>query len=181
VVAQQGVGARTVDQDVVRLEHGHRLLGGDRGLEPLDGTLPTTLIDQSAQAFFDVLQPAEALIPTLKQGKEARVDRAPEVERLLELAGCEDGADVVAVDFVGAVRRNRVRRQVRRQLHHAGSRVGRPLFVETDGEPFHRLQHRGHEESDRPCADDVDPSYGVRCDDRARICHGHITPWACWE
>src|SRR5690349_2509642 len=103
MVAQQRVGAGAVDHDFLRLERRHRLFRRQRALDAFDWAFPT-LGNQSGQAFFDILQPTEPLIPTLKQGKKVWVNGAPEVEPSFKFTGFKDGADVVTVNFVGAVR-----------------------------------------------------------------------------
>src|SRR5262249_57674805 len=99
----------------------------------VEGPFPP-VIDQSAQASLDLIEPAEALVPRLQQAQKLGVYRPPEFEPFFELTGLEDGGDVVPVDFIGGVGRNRVGGQIGRELDHSStSIIGRAFLVEGGG------------------------------------------------
>ena len=91
----------------------------------------------------------------IRSGGIARRNASP----VLELLRVEQRLDVLAVDPVRPVAFQRVRHQVRGELDHPRAGVVRPLFVEADAEPVHRLEHCGQEQTDRPCADHVHAAF----------------------
>ena len=138
------MGAGAVDHYVVRGKHGHSLLGGNGAFNPLNATL-STLGNQTAQAILDIVEAAEAPIPLLKQAKKLSVYRPPEFKARFKLTWLKDGRDVVPVNFIGTVGRDRVGDQIGSEPDHPRACIDGPLFVQSDGESFHRLKHGRHE------------------------------------
>ena len=81
-------------------------------------------------------------------------------EALVELRWIEDGLDVLSIDVVGAVALDRIRHEVRCELHHPGTRVLASLLVEAHGEPLQRLEQCRQQETHGSCADDVHSATG---------------------
>jgi serine/threonine protein kinase len=69
-----------------------------------------------------------------------------------ELRRLEDGLDALSIDVIGAVARDRIGHEIRRELDHPGPSVVASLFIEVDGEPVGRLEYH---ETHGACAEDV--------------------------
>ena len=147
VISEQRLAAGAVDQDVSRLEHRHRVLRRHDRSRALAPSFDAARVDQIADAALDGVERAEPQRPVAEKRHQVRRNRLPEREALVELGRIEDGLDVVSVDVIGAVALDRVRDEVRRELDHPRARVLVPLLVEAHGEPLHRLEQRGEQET----------------------------------
>ena len=154
VIAQQRLATGAVDEDVSRLEHLHGVLRRERRRNALH-PVRSARVDEIAERLLDGVERAEAERPFPQQRHQVGGDRLPEGEALLELLRIEERCDVVAVDGVGLVALERVRREVGREPDHARPGVFGPLLVEPDGEALQRLKQGGEKETNRPGADDV--------------------------